>query len=588
VSRSPIAHRLPYATTTRWNALAGDFRDALDNLERVVAENYVDTVAVTPDGREVPGRGWGVWVQPPRNASHPRDGQYGILGTAAGLELMASTRDFRNDVADPERKRLIVDSWCYLHASLDAAGGPKSAEGIITQVARFIQVEQPWGQGGDPEDHRRSLLIRQAQVLRCLSALEHHISALATNPETKPPLGENRRLARELVAAMSACREEPLRSELPGLSAIGGAGDTLTVFRFSSADSGTDKNLKTRPEDPVEWAYLWASFLVGITRCYLAYFIEDEQFNELVSTEDLDQLASWAYGAVRSENPDELRVGLFVGWAIVQLDELFRERPERDLGNLHFGGIGETVDRDLHHLEARPSPRWRRKLDKAMVKGAKRVIKEPALRSDLHHPYSFHIAVSSRGADKFRQDHLVVPTLPIALWLTARLQPKAFFDSRFQDLAKEFAEPFVDEARWQNVVQGQSSTFNGTVNMNYIHEAVAELHDLARRTSARTATWRQWARLHGIRSWLRAAAGTPRFALAFGLFLVIVAVPVSLAWHLIGVSVPADDSAPAAKSRVAVQPQGPSQKKMSASTAAEGQSSQPPATPASRHAPPSH
>jgi hypothetical protein len=503
-------------------------REALDNIEKAVAKNYVDAVEENDDGGPefVVDKAWGVWVQPPEidPRTERREGQYGILGTSAGLELMASSRDFRNDIADPERRDLILKSWRYLHRSLKPATGAPRAD----------------REGLDgSEDYRRTLAVRQSQVLRCLSALDHHISALSSGGVGELSLHENRKLAEQTLDELSRCREpNPDMSKLPDLVGLGE--DAVTVYRFSSQlAAGTDENKGTLPKAPIEWAYLWGSVLVGLTRSYLANFLDAERFNELVKPDELDQLASWATSvAVQIDKPDELRVGLFVGWAILQLEELFTDEPDRSLANLHTGGTGTIVDDHRHHLEARPSVKQSRKLRNALLKGATRVMREPALRGDLHHPYSFHITVEEKGSpDKFRQDHLVVPTLPIAIWLKSRLDPRALFNQDFEKCARDIAAAFdnVEKKTWRGVAPAQSSTFNGTVNMNYIHEAVAEVHDLALRTKREPAAWRVQA---FARSWVKSfsrVVNHPKFALIYGTVLLLIGAPMAVLWGLAGV-----------------------------------------------------
>ena len=505
----------------KWASIAAEMRDALDSMESLVAQNCVDTDVKDKDGKEVSGRGWGVWVQPPRINGDKRDGQFGILGTSAGLELMLSTRDFRNDIAKKERRDLIMGSWRYLKACLEK--GPSALDGSADSADDGNQ------------DYRRTLLVRQCQVLRCLSALHHHESALEQSSAQRPYLAGNADLVDQILAELQACREPVELSDYPRLDTIRPGADSLTVFRFSSEPWGTDENQQTRPETPIEWAYLWGSVLVCLTRCFIAYFITAEQFRDLIDSEDVDLLSRWAAQAANSDDPDELRVGLFAGWAVMQLEQIYSDDPERTLANLHTGGTGRIVDPSQGHMPPRASPREMSKLRGALRHAAKQVIKEPALRSDLHHPYSFHIKLDKeKGPDRFRQDHLVVPTLPIALWLAAQLDSRALFDIRVRTAAKGLASAF-DPAAVNRVAPGQSSTYNGTVNMNYIHEAVAEIHDLAVRTQAHSRAWRRRAQLRKPWPRLHAVVSSPWSPIWFGLLLLIIGPLIAVVWAGLGV-----------------------------------------------------
>lgn len=145
------------------------------------------------------------------------------------------------------------------------------------------------------------------------------------------------------------------------------------------------------------------------------------------------------------------------------------------------------------------------------------------MRADLHHPYSFHIVVDEgRAGDEWRQDHMVVPTVPIAVWLKAHLDKRALYDKRFEDLVRDIGRCFSGSTSDPGVVTGQSSTYNGTVNMNYIHEGIAEVARLAHATSSRPRGWRARAVLTRPRPTVSKITASPMTALLLAVVLLLV------------------------------------------------------------------
>jgi hypothetical protein len=492
--------------------------DALDNMQRAVADSYVSAGPLEVDGHAYKLKAWGVWIHRARpDAQGEPQGQNGVLGTSAGLELMSSTRDFRDDITQGERQSLIVGAWLYLHDKL-AESQPEAGPNPHAKPA-----------ADTPRDPRGTLVIRQGQVLRALSALEHHLTAVLQRSGDASPLAQNRELAVQVLGEMRKCRVDEIPvADYPALRVISENSEVVAGYSYLSGQDGSPDDPKTLPETPIEWAYLLASVLVGLSRAYLAYFLTLAEFPEYITKNDVTRLARWVQTAMNSDNPDELRVGLYAGWSILQMDLLFESDTKRVLGSLHTGSTGGVVDSSAHQTDLAFTVKQRRTLTAALLKGAEKVIESPSLQTDLHHPYSFHISVPGAGKDPYRQDHLVVPTVPIALWLVARLNSHALFDPRVEHLAREVAACFEDPHS-PHVAPGQSSTYNGTVNMNYLHEATAELHDLAQRTAARSFLWRLRAGVRRPRPTWDNLTSSPKVALGFALFLVLLVGPM-IAW----------------------------------------------------------
>ena len=506
----------------RYRSFAVNMRTALDDIQSAVAESYVDGGHETVSGHVHDLKTWGVWVRSPHiAASGKREGQFGILGTSAGLELMASTRDFRDDIRKPERQDLIVGAWLYLHKHLSTT----------QTVSPGDDVPAP-----SPPDPRGALVVRQSQVLRALSALEHHLPAVEQDSRTSPVFA-NRQLAEQVLAELAKCRISDISiAEYPALRELSDGATVIAGYRYLSSSKGTPEDPETLPETPIEWAYLLASVLVALSRAYLAYLLPLADFGKYITKTDIGHLSRWARIAARSENPDELRVGLFAGWSIMQLDLLFESDTERFLGDLHTGGTGGIVDSAVHSIDLALPPKERSNLKRVLRAGAQRVIQSASLQADLHHPYSFHTTTKkSGGGDPYRQDHLVVPTVPIALWLVARLDKLALFDVRVERLALKMAGCF-EAPGTPTVAPGQSSTYNGTVNMNYMHEAVAELHDLAVRTDGRSHLWRLGATIRRPHPTFSKVTESQRASFFVAIFLVFLAAPFATwLWRELGI-----------------------------------------------------
>jgi hypothetical protein len=512
----------------RFESFAAEMREALDNMQSAVADSYVDGGKLDHEDRTYALKAWGVWVH---RAHHDRDGepqgQNGILGTSAALELMSSTREFRDDITREDRQKLLIGSWLYLYDKLAVpTRSPVASTGRRQEHASDVTG----GALSSPPDPRGTLVVRQSQVLRALSALEHHLTAVLQRSGEAAPMQENQNLAAQVLDELQKCRVPDIPvDEYPALREVSEGSDALAGYSYLSGSSGSPDDRLTFPETPIEWAYLLGSVLVCLSRAYLAYFLTVDDFAKYVNKADITRLARWVQKAVHSDNPDKLRVGLFAGWSILQMDLLFESDADRFLGDLHTGSTGGIVDSRVHNTDLALSAKQRRSLTSALREGARSVIDNPSLQADLHHPYSFHIAVADgKSGDPYRQDHLVVPTVPIALWLIARLDERALFDSRVETLARRVASCFEDPHN-PRVAPGQSSTYNGTVNMNYLHEAVAEIHDLARRTANRSSAWRVRAAVRRPRPTWDRVSGSPKVALGFALFLVLLVGPM-IAW----------------------------------------------------------
>lgn len=294
----------------------------------------------------------------------------------------------------------------------------------------------------------------------------------------------NRLFAQRLLEELERCRVLDLPAvELPPeiVSRIA----PVSGYKFAS----TSDDLPARSS---HWAFLEAATLVAVMRCAWTRgaFIREQDMGRYWTVRDTALLYEYVRWALEDVNKDvDFRVGLFAGWALLHLDpDAFNEGAQqgRHLGTLHMGepdfleqGFGVTRSLSMDQDE-------RQSLRQALRKAVIDVLREPVRHADLHVPYFFKDRPD--GVINYRQEHFVVPTVAILLSLLARtgdgmlFRPSAWrlVDSVLLSLEKEPIE----------VVTGQISDANGTVNFAYLHEALGELHDVCKRNGARSLLWR--------------------------------------------------------------------------------------------------
>jgi hypothetical protein len=341
----------------------------------------------------------------------------------------------------------------------------------------------------------------------------------------------NRRLATRVLTDLKAARAPALKSILDLNS--NSEDDRVGGFRFSSGS-------QAEPQKAIEWAYLLSSAVVALARACFASLLAPERLSDYLAPSDIDRLIEWVTtcAANHEESSDSFRVALFSGFALLQFRELF-EAGDLEMRSTHVENGGPLLAARVGGFTA-TGPRWR-KLRRALKKAARRVIRNHEHQSDLHHPYTFCVDEDHPyDDDSYRQDHLVVQTTPIALWLVARLDSHAMFDHRFEGSATAVSDCFKPHEP-PRVAPGQSSTYNGTVNMNYLHEAVGEVRRIARQSASERRLWRLGAVVRAPRTSFRHAINNPALALVVAFTLFILSPLPALLWNsILGIGSHAD------------------------------------------------
>jgi len=135
-------------------------------------------------------------------------------------------------------------------------------------------------------------------------------------------------------------------------------------------------------------------------------------------------------------------------------------------------------------------------MDSLLRAAIREVLADPALQTDLHLPfiYRFPDGQGSEGKtddesdDPYRQEHLVVPTVPTLLMLGSRLSRSLAFERRYFDLTSTV----IACLRGSNptVVPAQATAANGTVNMVYLRSALVEVGETFDAISGKSGWWR--------------------------------------------------------------------------------------------------
>ncbi len=435
------ALKRPGVRRSRWQAAREELNFACAELEHQVQGAAVD-VKGPLDGE--PCTAFGQWVVEPQEST-AKHGQHGIYGTAAGLEILAGANE--PDSYGP----MIAAAWSYLHQGLGKS--PK-------RMSQFY------------------IVLRQAMVLRSLAKLDWAIR----NWDPAPPGVEReevRALAGELLEELADAKHregdqtEPQEVRVDWLSAMRKM-EWVEGYRFAST-SPDAPNLATN------WAFHQAAVLNAVAACFERGLLDDPA--AYLTKDHVRSMVRWCNRVLGGSPPDPvaMRVALFAGCAVLGLDE------HREGGAAHgrMAGLLERVDE-----------RERRQMDGLLRTAIREVLADPALQTDLHLPFIYRFRDERGGADvsvdhvddPYRQEHLVVPTVPTLLSLGSRLSRSLAFEHRYFDLTATV----IGCLRGSNptVVPAQATAANGTVNMAYLRNALIEVAETFDAITGKSWWWR--------------------------------------------------------------------------------------------------
>jgi hypothetical protein len=403
--------------------------DALRKLEDLIRSS---TRFVGGDGGQERFVAFGQWVGEPEETA-TRRGQHGVYGTAAGIEVMsrASLRDTDMETID--------GAWSYLNSRLS---GPKRA-------SQFY------------------IVLRQAMVLRALSALDQTLKQ--RSPDVRVNVDEVSALAEDLLVELkrSIYRDDdgPAVRIWVNWPTAGQERTEVAGYRFASSS-------RDAPSFAITWAFHQAAVLNAITAGFRTDLLRQPE--DFLVEDHVGTLLRWCNHILEDGtlDPVAVRVAMFAGWALLGLSNgQSGNEDEQDVLAAMFDSV-DVVDRE--------------KLARGLKGAVRSALKDPALQTDLHLPFLYRLPEAGEtGAgekeDRYRQEHLVVPTVPIMLSLVARLGGRLRFDGHYLNLLSAVCGCLL--ANRPTVVPAQPTSANGTVNFSYLRTALREveasLHGLA-------------------------------------------------------------------------------------------------------------
>lgn len=386
-----------------WEGQASEVRELLERIEDLVLRSERK---VEPGGEVA----FGQYIAPPDGSE--KQGQYGIFGTAAGLEILASSVRRKNwlpaAIASGQAaiwRRQVLGSWLHLQR-------------------RLVPVD------GSPAP-QSELVLRQAQVLRSLVAIDDIFVetvgvAGADSPAASfPPTELARATSTERVAATRATLTEavvtltgqPPDEETPNPQSqdadASASGELEAPMLLAGAPAGTDsasfaaaieelrltwpewavakanhafanailRELKKSREESIilkvsnrprpginavpgyrfastsdykpgrrqSWAFHQAAVLSALLRANWSNFISLEAAAEFWSPADASLLFDYATDALSTAKDEDFRVGLFAAWSLLHLDQQAFDRSPMQGERLEFQHT-RTPDHQFSHF----------------------------------------------------------------------------------------------------------------------------------------------------------------------------------------------------------------------------------------------
>jgi hypothetical protein len=460
-------------TARAWHRRAARIQEALLRLEHEVMDAERQATRLRPTGGPPRLVAFGQYVtQVPSGR-----GQHGIYGSAAGLEILAS---LAQPPGDPGRwRRLLLGDLLYLQDRLFPEEGDPPAQ-QYTLVLRQAQViralasaERAFKDAVSPVLVQRGLADRSGAAPQAPDEADAYATEIVQSDHLRHGVSLGPFVA-HMVEALGRSSETHLKVDVS--DAVRQGADLIAGYRFAADSDDT-------PVRGSHWAFHQAAVLTCLIRASWAKLIDDATLRSLWSGRDTDALFAWSTEILRDEGNAEARVAMFAGWALLHLDPrsfraIGRDRPP--LRHLHvappdgwYAGAGVAREWGLNTEQ-------RDRLQSCLLDATRSALGDPVRQFDLHVPYFYALDKHERVV--WRQEHFVVATVPLMLALTARCDDRLLFDKRLLTLVDAILHSFKSAP--SRVVTGQGSDANGTVNMVYLHEALAEIHDACERLAA--------------------------------------------------------------------------------------------------------
>lgn len=381
----------------------------------------------------------------------PWDGQFGLYGTAAGIELLSRSNlaaDFRQEAFDhpTAEQKHWAQTFLALFNFLD----------VIVRGLSTVEGSKYW------EQTRTTLRI--CSLLRALGDVNSTVLSFST--ASKSARAEcSSALLGDVSASFSASATSELGTILCSLLASSRSDTNPPTFRFASiALDG--------PETWGEKTFIWSSVIVAIVRAYSGGILTEVQVAAVCDSPDVSALIDLVESG---DHFQDLRCKIYALWALSHLVKDGRPTENAMPGFHNVPGRLLLSDRQAQNLRI------------SIRNACEEALRTDYHLTDLHWPYQILFEgpapPDQSRPERHRDEYIVVPVLPIVVDLVARFRPLWVLRPAVSRIVLELSEAWSrrDDDSNLELLPLQVGAYNGTVNMLYYEEA-------CRRVSGRLRT----------------------------------------------------------------------------------------------------
>lgn len=399
--------------------------------------------------------------------------QHGLYGTAAAFCVFSQSEWAASLAARPDWPN--GDKWRLRYFEtlnfLDFALSPDGVAGIGTGP----QVK---------------MTLRISLVMRAVAAGAGPLNVIGQNPFQLVPSQREQQVAEDLLTnGRTNLAQLPVRHSESILrfvkECVATPADGTGWFKAGGSNGEAtllySVNDESAPRVVDEWVFTWSQVLAGISRLANAGLITSSDAEDVCSAASFRAFVGTVLWPKESLDLDP-RFRLMGLWALSHFDDVTNGGPN----SVSPGRASPLADSHLNVEGAK-----QRRLAKTIRAVARDLCSQEIALMDSWWPYS----LKSSG-EEWRDDSMVVPTVPILLHLVARYHPRALAETSLLNLARQ-ASLHRD---WRDVGRArphQLGNRNGIVNLAYYHEALSELH-IAYSNARASFSTRLKTTLHGM------------------------------------------------------------------------------------------
>lgn len=392
-------------------------------------------------------------------------GQFGLYGTAAALELLGHCEeaDRFSDYPGENREwaRQFLETWNFID--------------LMVLNLSCVDNTNCWEQSCN--------VLRICHLLRAVSVAAGRLEAFTNELRRQAALCDERVIAdlqndiqgsiRNVVAKL----HQSLTSARVSASAFSEAfrSDSLTTqFTFHYA-CGTNEV----PENWKDWLFVWSSVLVAVLRAYENRLLDDDKVGQLITVSDKNRIID-VIKATAKYGDDRFR--LFGLWSLNHLApspyslRRHHAKPSETL-NPAQGRVPDQLALGSNEIS------W---LVKEVENTTSNLLGSEAALRDVHSPY--HIVFHPQSAaERWTNDHFVIPVLPIMLELVTQYKPEWLFRPQIGRILKLWRDTSGERDGENNLktLPFQNGNYNGTVNALYYRQAALVISDALAANSRR-------------------------------------------------------------------------------------------------------